>query len=59
MILGDVTVKEGARIRRAVIDHGNVVEAGERIGYDPRKDAGRYHVDRSGIVVVPHRNKPL
>ena len=59
VILGDVTVKEGARIRRAIIDHGNVVEPGEKIGYDTGKDAGCYHVDRSGIVVVPHRNKSL
>lgn len=56
VILGDVTVGEGARIRRAVIDHGNVIQAGEKIGYNPGKDAGSYYMDRSGIMVVAHRN---
>jgi glucose-1-phosphate adenylyltransferase len=56
VILGDVTVREGARVRRAIIDHGNIIEAGEKIGFDPVWDAGRYHKDCSGIVVVPHRN---
>lgn len=56
VILGDVIVGEGARIRRAIIDHGNVIEAGEGIGYDQDYDAARYYFDDSGIVVVPHHS---
>ncbi|MEJ2068135.1 MAG: sugar phosphate nucleotidyltransferase [Deltaproteobacteria bacterium] len=54
VILGDVMVGEGARIYRAIIDHGNVIEAGQRIGYDQDYDAARYYLDASGIAVVPH-----
>ena len=54
VIIGDVLVEERARIRRAIIDHGNVITAGEQIGFDPDSDAARYHVDTCGVVVVPH-----
>jgi glucose-1-phosphate adenylyltransferase len=56
VILGEVVVEEGARIRKAIIDHGNIIEEGERIGFNPGYDSGHYYVDRSGIVVVSHRN---
>jgi glucose-1-phosphate adenylyltransferase len=56
VILGNVTVGEGARIRKTIVDHGNIIPAGEKIGYNPGADAARYFIDRSGIVVVPHRN---
>ena len=54
VIMGNCLVEEKARIRGAIIDHGNVVKAGEHIGYDLDSDAARYYVDRSGVVVVPH-----
>lgn len=53
VILGSVEIGEGARIYRTIIDHGNVIPPGEEIGYDPEKDASRYFVDESGIVVIP------
>ncbi len=56
VILGNVTIEEGAKIRRAIIDHGNVIEAGNEIGYDQNKDARNYHLDDSGVVVVPHNH---
>jgi glucose-1-phosphate adenylyltransferase len=58
VIIGDVVVEERARIQRAIIDHGNVIRAGERIGCDPDSDADRYYLDKSGIVVVPHNPRP-
>ncbi len=54
VILGDVVIGELARIRRAIIDHGNVIDPGDRIGFDRDRDASRFHLDASGIVVVPH-----
>jgi glucose-1-phosphate adenylyltransferase len=54
VIIGNVLVEKKARIRGAIIDHGNVIREGERIGYDIDSDSSRYHVDRSGVVVVPH-----
>jgi glucose-1-phosphate adenylyltransferase len=54
VLLGDTFVGEGARIRKAVIDVGNEIGPGEAIGFDSERDARAYHVDPSGIVVVPH-----
>lgn len=42
-------------IRRTIIDQGSIIEAGERIGFNPVYDAGRYYLGRSGIVVVSPR----
>jgi glucose-1-phosphate adenylyltransferase len=54
VILGEVQIEKGARIRRAIIDHNNYIGEGRRIGYDHDQDACLYHLDSSGIVVVPH-----
>jgi len=53
IVLGNVVIKEGARIYRTIVDHGNVIEKGEEVGYDRERDASRYHVDGSGVVVIP------
>ena len=58
VLLGDITVGERARIRRAIIDHGNAIGESEQIGFDRDRDAARYHLDASGIVVVPHGIRP-
>jgi ADP-glucose pyrophosphorylase len=52
VILGHTVVEEGAKVLRAIIDHGNVITGGEEIGYDLERDKSRYHVDESGIVVT-------
>jgi glucose-1-phosphate adenylyltransferase len=55
VILGHAVIQEGAKVRRAIIDHGNIIARGEDIGYDQEKDISRYHVDESGIVVTYRR----
>ncbi|MBI4277296.1 MAG: glucose-1-phosphate adenylyltransferase, partial [Armatimonadetes bacterium] len=57
IVMDHTVVERGARLRRAVVDRFNVVEAGARIGYDPDRDARLYHLDPSGIVVLP-RGQP-
>ena len=47
-----VWIKRGARLRRAIIGQYNVIEAGNRIGYDPELDRQRYSVTTGGITVV-------
>jgi ADP-glucose pyrophosphorylase len=54
VILGHAVIQEGAKVRRAIIDHGNLIARGEEIGYNQERDMSRYHVDESGIVVT-HR----
>jgi glucose-1-phosphate adenylyltransferase len=56
VILGDVIVEEKARIHKAIVDHGSVIGAGARIGYDYGMDSARYYVDECGVVVVPHND---
>lgn len=53
IVMDSVVIRRGARLRRAIIDRYNVIEANERIGFDPQADRARYHVTESGIVVVP------
>jgi glucose-1-phosphate adenylyltransferase len=47
------TVGKGARLRRAIIDRFNIIAADTEIGIDREADRRRFHVDPSGLVVVP------
>jgi glucose-1-phosphate adenylyltransferase len=53
IIMDHTTVGKGARLRRAIVDRFNIVAADTEIGYHPETDRRRYHVDPSGVVVVP------
>ena len=53
VIMDHVHVKRGARLRRAIVDRYNVIEEGERIGFDAAADARRFTVSPGGVVVVP------
>lgn len=53
IIMDDCTIKENASLRRLIMDKQNVVEKGDRIGFDPEKDRFRCHIDSCGIEIVP------
>jgi glucose-1-phosphate adenylyltransferase len=53
IIMDYTTVGKGAQVRRAIIDRFNIVAADADIGVDAGRDRQRYHVDSSGLVVVP------
>src|SRR3989454_3487250 len=53
IVMDHTTVGKGARLRRAIIDRFNIIPAGAEIGHDPAADRRSYHVDGSGLVVVP------
>ena len=53
IIMDHTTVGKGARLRRAIVDRYNIIAADTEIGFDRDADRRRYHVDGSGIVVVP------
>jgi len=46
-------VESEARLRRVIADRYNVVPKGTRIGLDADDDRRRFHVDPSGIIVLP------
>jgi len=46
-------VCRGSRLRRVIVDRHNIIEAGERIGFDEEADRQRFHVSPQGVTVVP------
>jgi glucose-1-phosphate adenylyltransferase len=53
ILFDGVQVGRHAKIRRAIIDKNTRVPPGFSIGYDLEKDAKRFTVTDSGIVVIP------
>jgi len=53
IVFEGVRVREGARIRRTIIDKESEIPPGMEIGYDLKEDAKKFTVTESGIVVVP------
>ncbi|HET20468.1 MAG TPA: glucose-1-phosphate adenylyltransferase, partial [Chromatiales bacterium] len=52
VILPNVTVGAGARVRKAVVDKGCVIPPGMVIGEDPVEDKKRFEVSPGGVVLV-------
>jgi glucose-1-phosphate adenylyltransferase len=53
IIMERTAIGPEARIRRAVIDRYNVIPQGARIGDGEETDGRHYHIDPSGLTVVP------
>ncbi len=53
VIMDFTVVRRGCRLRRVIVDRYNTLEPGTVIGENPEEDARRFHVDRSGLVVLP------
>lgn len=53
VILDDVEVGRNCRIKKAIIDKGNVIPPRTEIGMNPAADRERFYVTPRGIVVVP------
>ena len=52
VLMDDVEVGRGARLRRCIIDKHVRIPANDVIGYNREDDAKRFHVTESGIVVI-------
>jgi len=52
VVMPNVVIGNGAIIRNAIIDKGVVIEPGAQLGVDLEKDAKRFTVTASGLVVV-------
>ncbi len=57
IIMDNCMIKKGARLKNAIVDKANVIEKEETIGYDPKKDMFRCHIDSSGISVLPRQGR--
>jgi len=57
IIMDNVILKKGCSLKNVIVDKLNVIEEGEKIGFDPEKDRFRCHVDASGIRIIPRSGK--
>ena len=53
VVMDNVEIGRGCRIKKAIIDKENVIPPGTEIGMNPQKDRERFPVTARGIVVVP------
>jgi len=58
VVLSNVTIEGGSRIRRAIIDKYNVIPAGTAIGYNLDEDKKKYFISEEGTVVIPRGQGP-
>jgi glucose-1-phosphate adenylyltransferase len=52
VVLPEVEVGRGCRIRKAVIDRGCQLPEGLVVGEDPEQDARRFRVTAGGVTLV-------
>jgi glucose-1-phosphate adenylyltransferase len=52
VILDNCLIGRGAKLRNVIVDKNNVIEPGDEIGFDPGRDAERYHISPNGVVAV-------
>jgi glucose-1-phosphate adenylyltransferase len=52
VVLPDVSIGRGAKLRRAVVDQGCIIPEGLVAGYDPEADRKRFHVTAKGVTLV-------
>lgn len=52
-------IKKGTKIKKAVIDRFNTIDARSKIGFDSNEDKNKYFVDNSGIVLIKRGPRQL
>lgn len=52
ILLGNVSVGKGAKLRRCIVDKNVVVPPGYELGFDPVADAERFPVSDQGVVTI-------
>jgi glucose-1-phosphate adenylyltransferase len=52
VVLPDVRIGTGARIKRAVLDRGCIIPEGSVIGENPEQDSQRFYVSPGGVTLV-------
>ena len=57
LIMDNVILKKGCRLRNVIVDKLNIIGEGVKIGFSPDKDRFRCHIDSSGIAIVPKSGK--
>ena len=58
IIMENVVIRKGSRLRKVIVDKANIIDEGERIGFDTDKDRFRSHIGPSGIRIIPKGGRP-
>ncbi len=53
ILFDGVQVGENSQLRNCIVDKHVVIPPNSRIGFDPLKDAKRFHISEQGVVVIP------
>ncbi|WP_420264792.1 glucose-1-phosphate adenylyltransferase [Candidatus Magnetominusculus dajiuhuensis] len=53
IIMEYVHIKKGAKLKKVIIDKNNVINEGEKLGFDCNKDRFRLHIDECDIGILP------
>jgi glucose-1-phosphate adenylyltransferase len=53
LLFDGVTVSEGTHLQRCIVDKHVTIPAGQRIGFDRKRDGQRFTVSDNGVVVIP------
>ncbi len=59
IIMDHVILKKGCSLKGMIVDKQNMINEGEKFGFDPEKDRFRCHIDSSGIGIIPKRGRPI
>jgi glucose-1-phosphate adenylyltransferase len=57
IIMDQVLLKKGCKLKKVIVDKFNVINEGEQIGFDVERDRFRCHIDSSGIAIIPRGGK--
>ncbi len=57
IIMDRVVLRKGCSLKNVIVDKLNVIDEGEKIGFEPDKDRFRCHIDTSGIAIIPRGGK--
>jgi glucose-1-phosphate adenylyltransferase len=57
ILMNQVEIGRGCRLRRVIIDKNVTIPPGTEIGYNGERDREKYFVTKTGITVIP-RDEP-
>ena len=53
VIMDHTIINKNCKLKKVIVDRFNVIGKNTSIGFNPDQDAKHYHLDESGIVVLP------
>jgi glucose-1-phosphate adenylyltransferase len=59
IIMDNVVLRKGSRLKRVIVDKLNIIGEGETFGFDPAADRFKCHIDASGISIIPKEGRRM